>query len=239
MHSPGWKAACCGIVAWTLGVLCAQPLPLSAQEPPAIIGELMEELQIRRQVGDRVAVITWMPLELWQELMWSSFAGIPDELWENLKMGEGFQGELREMADQAMSETMGAYSLFLVAEATIGNYRDIHFSDKQMIIERIRLVDQDGIRHPPMVFDELPEDVRDLAAQLEAKAIGAPFPLGGNMHLVIFPAYDDKGRRVADPKGDGKLLVVLGKTKFKWKLPIESLAGLASAIASEGIPGGP
>jgi hypothetical protein len=47
--------------------------------------------------------------------------------------------------------------------------------------------------------------------------------MGQNMHFILFPAKDNKGKAIADATKEGSFKVIVGSEEFNFHLPLGSV----------------
>jgi hypothetical protein len=115
------------------------------------------------------------------------------------------------------------YTLVAVVDGTIGPMGGTTFRSEAEIRKEIVFVDTLGKEHRPIAADAISTDVKNLLGFMKPVMSNMLGPMGENLYFFAFPAQNDAGKRLADPKSEGTFALRLAKQSFDWKLPLGSL----------------
>lgn len=187
-----------------LVALClVAPMTVSAQTS-IDLERLIAETQRMSEVPDRITLVWWIPEAYWQ----AAFDRDPTIT--------------RADAD-AFLEMMRPYHLFAVVDGTIGMLGNAKFTPPDEVGRTIRLETPNGRRFAPLMPDALDQGatiVMSLFKPIIASMIG---PMGDNMFLAVFPAYDHEGEPLLDLLSKGSFTLTVADQQFRFNLPLVSI----------------
>lgn len=168
------------------------------------LDEFLTETQKGSPDPNRLLLIDWTPVEYWAVVL----AQDPTVSKEDRE----------EFIEGAKSHT-----LIGVADGHISAAGGVTYRSEAWIRSRLRVKDAKGRYYYPLQTDELPSDVRVLLASMGPMMAALVGELGENMHFFAFPNQDSDGKRIDDPRGKGRFLIILGSEEYSYRLPLGSL----------------
>jgi hypothetical protein len=97
------------------------------------------------------------------------------------------------------------------------------FTSEADLRPKLQLVDMNGGAHRPIAPDKVDPALKTLLGVMRPILVSLIGPAGENMQFYVFPGRTASGKAVADPLGDGKMLVRLDRSEFSFRLPLGSL----------------
>lgn len=177
---------------------------LFAQETQIDLNGLIQETQKRSDKPGEMSFVWWIPQEYWQ----ASFSQNPNMTAAQI---DEFLGVFRP------------YTLVAVVDGSINLSGAVSYKSESDIRASLKLVDNKGNSYVPLADSEINVNTKSFLDAMKPMLANALGPIGQNMYFFIFPAQDDVGTIIADPKQEGAFSVKLGTRDFKWKLPLGSL----------------
>ena len=177
--------------------------PAAAERPAQVdLAELIRETQKQSADSSSLELVWWMPIEFWQA-----------------SMGTELSAEQREQ----VIGLLRPYLMFAVVDGTIGPLGGVTFSPEPTVRSQIKLFDVKGRSYAPLPEEKISADVKNLFQIMRPMLQNIIGRLGENLHFFVFPAVDETGARIGDPRSEGALEVQLGERRFRWRLPLGSL----------------
>jgi hypothetical protein len=122
---------------------------------------------------------------------------------------------------EACVKLLQPYTLVAVSDGTVDDSGSASYFTVAKVRAETRLRASDGTLYAPLADSTLGPGVRTLLSYMR-KAVGNG---SDDMHLMLFPARDRKGKPIAgDPAKPGRFTVLVGKQEYTWTLPLKSLA---------------
>ena len=178
-----------------------------AQDTGTDVNALVQETQKMSKSADEMTIVWWIPEEFWQ----ISFSQSPNMTPEQ---AEEFVTVLRP------------YMIIVAIDGTIGSYGGVTYKPEQTVRESIRLIDKRGTSYPPLNDDQIDAGAKDLLATMKPDFENMLGPMGKNMHFILFPSKNKRGREIVTATKEGHFSVNFGGREFKWRLPLGSLLPL-------------
>ncbi|MFW6133046.1 MAG: hypothetical protein ACOC8F_04060 [Planctomycetota bacterium] len=153
---------------------------------------------------------------------------IPFEFWQvSFVQDDG----VNEQAAAEMSEVLEPYFMLAVVRANISPFGAFTFHSREAVARTTTTVytDHEGDEHALKPMDELPDDLQTLLAAVRPILANALGPAGQNLHIYVFSATDERGRKLVSPYHKGELTVTLAETPNEtggvvpFELPADSL----------------
>lgn len=173
-------------------------------KPKVDLAALIRETQKMSPKANEIRLAWWIPVEYWEACLSQNPMMTPEQIDQVVKV-------------------VSPYTLLAVVEGDVGPFGGIAFKDEATVRSRVKLRDKDESAYSPLKPDKISPDASNLLAAMKPILANAMGPLGKNMHFFLFPAKDEKGRRIADAKKKGSFSVLVGEKKYKWRLPLGSL----------------
>ncbi|MHC4200585.1 MAG: hypothetical protein ACYSU0_11385, partial [Planctomycetota bacterium] len=152
------------------------------------LASLVRETQKMSPKPDEITLAWWIPVEYWEA-----------SLSQNPLMGP-------EQVAQ-FTKVVRPYTTVVIVEGTVGPFGGMRFMSEAEVRARVKLRDRDGETYAPIAPDKLSPDLSSLLSIMKPMLASALGPLGRNMHFLVFPAEDKKGRPIADAKREGSFSV--------------------------------
>lgn len=205
-------------------LLCAAALPAHAARDPlppeqVKIDELLRDTQRSSPAADVLDLVWWVPPLFWETVL-SQDASITPE------------------AREEVAAAFGAYTLVAVAHGRMGPLGTSLFLREEQVREDLQLVDVHGTVHRPLPADQVDGKLGTMLSFMRPVFSNLLGQLGSNIHFIAFPKHDAQGRVLADPFGDGRLVVRLKAHDYAFRLPLGSaLVPMRDAATGETFPG--
>ena len=189
----------------SLAILLATPClgRASAQSRPPEREKLVEQTRRDSPRDTSLALVWWLPEELWEVVIQQPTPLPEDQL-------AAFLGILRP------------YTIVAAADGHIGPLGGGNFVDEQTLRRSIVLVDASGREYGPLPDEKISPDARNLPALLGVPLAAMHGELGKNIHFFFFPAKAVSGARIADAKAEGHFSVRIRDEEFAWDLPLDA-----------------
>lgn len=179
--------------------------PAAAGAAGIDMAALIAETQKHSPRGDELTMAWWIPGEFWTASLGSAPGMSPEMI-----------GEFLAVVDR--------YNTFAIVDGTIGPMGGMTFRQEKWVRENTHLVDARGHRYSPLGEGAVDADMKNLLMDMKPVIANAAGPIGQNMHFLLFPVADGEGRPLLPPAREtGRFGVEVGKTRFEWHLPLDSL----------------
>jgi hypothetical protein len=195
------------------GLLLAAILPASHAAQPAEpaapaftyrIEQILADTQKTSPNSKRVDLVWWMPAEFWI----AASAGRDN-------VSEADKAEIvRLFRDNTV---VGA----IVGD--LGTFGVDKFRSESELREQMRLVDPSGNVYAPIASNKVDKRLTLMLQMMRPMLANVAGEMGTNLNFFVFPAKAKDGKLVADPRADGKLVVKIAETEYKFRLPLGSL----------------
>ncbi len=185
--------------------ISGQAVAGSAQLASVDMDRLIQDLQKGSSDPNEMTLVWWIPEEFWAV----SFAQDPSI-----------------SADQAeeFMKIVRPYTLVVVVDGRMGAMAGVTYRTEGDIRGSTRIKDRDGNSYRPLSDDNISADCQNFLLMMKPIFANMLGPMGENMHFILFPAQDDRGRKLADAQQEGAFAISLGAGRdFNWKLPVGSL----------------
>ena len=173
-----------------------------AQDHEVDLNQLTNETQIMSDDPDLMQMVWYIPIEYWKAVF--------------------DQDPSISAADaREVIKALEQYELFSIVDGEIGVFGNIKYRSERDIRSSLKLTGPDEQVYYALDDSEIDSDAQgmiNIFAPLLSNMMGE---LGSNMHFFFFKSKS--GRRIAKPKGDGKMVVNLGDEVFDFKFPFGSL----------------
>lgn len=176
------------------------------------VNELMSDTQKTGGGIDSSEMVWWLPPQLWAYVMDQQSAGV--------------KGAAKKGSDAMSKHFQELFTRHtVVAALRINNLKDdeIGFTKEADLRSQLRLVDMQGGVHQPIPADKVDPALKSLLDTMRPLLTSMIGPAGENMQFYVFPGRTADGRLVADPLGDGKMLIRLDRSEFSFRLPLGGL----------------
>lgn len=200
-HGPTRRLAAAALLL--LGFLALAPAPAGAAEESINLSELTRETQKMIQKDNQMSLLWWIPEEFWRLSLEQSAAG-------------------GERTSQFL-EVLRPYIVLVAVDGKIGPMGGMTYRSEEDMRGALSVADARGNRFRPVGLMDVAPDAKNLTAIMKPVFANMAGPLGKNMHMVLFPAVDKEGKRIADAAARGSFTVFLGEREFRWRLPLGSV----------------
>ncbi|MEG3792614.1 hypothetical protein V1318_21040 [Lysobacter sp. CCNWLW3] len=191
------------------------------------IDELMGDTQKTGGGANGSEMIWWLPPQLW--------AYVLDQQDAN---AEGVSKKVSQEVSRQFQDLFTRNTV--IAALRIDSLDESpNFSSEADLRGKLQLVDMHGGSHRPMAADQVDPALKGLLDTMRPMLVSMIGPAGENMQFYVFPGRTADGKPVADPLGDGKMLVRLDRSEFSFRLPLGGLLPARRDPANgETFPGG-
>jgi len=165
---------------------------------------LVKETQKISQKAKEMTFIWWVPEEFWR----ASFKQNPN---------------MTAAQTEEFIKVLRPYMLIVAVDGNIGTFGGVTYKSETTIRDNIKIIDSQGTRYRPLSNENVDADTRNFLSMGKPIFANMLGPMGQNMHFLVFPAKDNKGRRIAEARKEGVFSVKLREKEFKWRLPLSSL----------------
>lgn len=204
------------MASWPCIALTARR-PLPAQEIK--VNALIADTQQTSLDSKEVEIAWWIPPEYWQ----ASLSQQPDV---NAEMRRQF------------AATFDDYNIVAIVQGSMADDLQYRFSDEASVRESTRLVDTKGGTHQPLPLAQIPPALAATLAFLKPILSASMGPMGESMYFIVFPGNDDRGNRLIDPVGDGRMRITTRVNEYSFRLPLGALLPeQRDAASGESFPG--
>lgn len=190
------------LLCLTVANLCS-PVLVRAQQSGIDFNSLMIEVQKVSANPDALTVVWWMP----------------EEFWRASNEGSGFT----EQQVDEMIAVLNQYTFVTVVDGTIGPFGGVSYVAEPDLRRSVLLLDANGTAYPPLHDKDIDPDTRNMVSFLGPMWAQMLGEMGQHTVLLVFPATDDEGNRIADATGEGRFSIKVGEELFSWRLPLGSL----------------
>lgn len=168
---------------------------------------------------------------------------LPPQLWAYVldQQNAGAKGMSKKVSQDVSKHFQDLFTRHtVIAALRIDNLQDdVSFTSEADLRGKLQLIDMHGGAHRPIAADKVEPALKELLATMRPVLTGMIGPAGENMQFYVFPGHTADGRLVADPLGDGKMLVRLDRSEFSFRLPLGGLLPAQRDPANgEVFPGG-
>lgn len=177
---------------------------LCAQEGQPSVEAIIAETQQQTTKASDMTMVWWIPTEFWQISLSQDKTLAAEDVQEFVNV-------------------LQPYTLIAVVKGKIGPMGGTTFLPEADVRATVQIRDTKGRVYKPLAANQINADVTNLLSMMKPMFANLFGPLGQNLHFVCFPGKTAEGERIADPKKDGRLSVVLADETFKWRLPLGSL----------------
>lgn len=183
------------------------------------IAAIAKEVEILKTEGRSMTMVMWMPEEYWRAAIQSS-------------------GGLSAKGTEEFLAAMRPYTMVAVLAADVGAVGAFTYSAPEELRKSVRLEDSTGASYSPIDPQTLNASMKNLLQAIRPMLTNAMGPMGANMELLLFPATNKAGQRIADATKDGFFIVTLNGVAFRYHLPLGSiLPPVVDAHSGEVFPG--
>lgn len=186
-------------LAFAAPVFAAKPL----QPDQVKVNELVADLQKSSEDTDTLDLVWWIPEQFWAAVM----AGEEDG-----------DAETREQFGEVFRRNV----VIAAVKGDIGTLGSTSFTSEAELRGQLRVLDPSGKPLAPIPADKVDPKLNLLLQIMRPMFKNVAGELGGNLQFYVFPAQVD-GKPLADPLGQGRFTVMLGKTPYVFRLPLGSL----------------
>ena len=192
----------CGLAAILPLLFCQCASAAEPRKPK--LQDMMPDLMEMQQESDSICEILWLPTEFW---------------------GASASQNPRVTSEQvnALLKAIRPYTVFAVAEGTIGPFGTMSFKSEPELRKNIKLADAKGTAYEPLGEDDIPGELKVTLGAFKPALANVAGAIGKNMQVFVFRDSGPDGARLFDPKTKGSVVVKLGARKFKWRLPLGSV----------------
>jgi len=207
MRSARWEIGALLVGALSFGFLPLLGNQKAGNESAASeidVDDLIQECQRSVRGKRRAGLVWWIPPEFWEA---SSESNAADT--------------------KALVDALRKYTMVAVAYGKVGPIGTIDWVPAAEIRTKTFLRNASGEEFSPL--ESVSTEAQILQGVLRPVLAGAIGKLGENLEILYFPAEDQKGVPLADPRGQRSFSVVLrlpegeGESVFEWRLPLTSL----------------
>ena len=168
------------------------------------VSKLASEVQKMDQIGDRMTLVLWMPPEFWEANMRQQ------------------PGATNATVDQVLTP-LRPYTLVAIVDGRMSIAGNMICKSEAELRSLVQIKDRAGKLYRPHPQDRVNATAAGLIRMMKPVLQNMLGPMGKNVHFFFFPAKDSKGRRFGEPKKEGTFEVLVGKRRFRWKLPLGAL----------------
>jgi hypothetical protein len=190
-----------------LAVLFITSLAISiahAQEPKVELNALIQETQKMGNEPNSMMLVWWIPEEFWEVAMAQDPTVTPE-------------------AAQQLRDAVKPYVLVAVVDGKIGPFGGATYQPEPQVRASLSIKDNAGNSYTPLPDNQISGDVRNLLAVIRPMLANMIGPMGENMNFYAFNANDAQGKRIADPRSEGKFTVIVRDQEMAYRLPLGSL----------------
>ena len=201
MHYPSWSISVAAVlvIGWLSTPAAAGQERATAETLEALNQETRQQLN-----GAGVAdFVWWLPTDWWRL---------------TLSGNETIPAEFLQRTEAALAQ----YTLVLIAHGDAGP-GNLTWADETALRAEVSLIDERGQAHPPIVTEEVTADARAAVDAIRPSFATLLGPAGRNFHFFFFPATNDAGTAIADPRVPGEISVRVVDERYRWRLPLGSL----------------
>jgi hypothetical protein len=181
----------------SLGLASARAPAAQSPREDAITGAHVQDLVRLLEREGKFLNAVWMPAELIE-----------------LGAEDGPPPRSRKESDRLIDQ----FNLFFVAAGTKSSLGGLAAMSEEELLIAARLVDAAGRTYRSLPRRRVPADVEILAASVRANS-GVTDEL---YRLVVFPALDESGEPIGDPREEGSLTLRVNEVEVSWELPLGS-----------------
>lgn len=196
---------------WLAAVVLALALAAPATAEPKI---QFAELQQRSQKGDDLLIVTWLPMEFWQDCLAAAKTRAQSERMERVL------------------SAVRPYLIVGVIDGKVGRHEYQTFVPEEVLRPRIRAVDSNGHSYPPLADDKISSDVRQLI-QVMLPRLAKLRKANEGVHFFLFPARDAEGKEIANAASSRNFDIQLGERHLHWRLPLASVSASKTPGSSQ------
>lgn len=191
------------------------------------IDELMSDTQKTGGGIGSSEMIWWLPPQLWAYVLDQQSAG-----------AKGAAKQANQEVSRQFQDLFSRHTV--IAALRINNQEpDISFTSEAELRSQLQLVDMHGGVHRPIADDKVDPALKGLLNTMRPMFTSMIGPAGENMQFYVFAGRTADDKPVADPLGDGKMLVRLSRSEFSFRLPLGGLLPARRDPANgETFPGG-
>jgi hypothetical protein len=206
MNKPTWGAH--RGVLWVVGMLLAAGAARAATEaaapapldPQAIIKETQ---QMSHPPGG-MTMTWWIPVQFWEATVSNDPRVTP-------------------ASAEAIVKALSGYTMVAVMDARVGALGSMEYTPAATLATEVSIKDAAGNLYAPVAEDQIEGDARTFLAMMRPFLSNMLGALGQNMQFLVFPARGKNGQAIADATRDGVFYVEVGKSEFRWRLPLGSV----------------
>jgi hypothetical protein len=178
--------------------------PCIAQEAKADMQALMRETQQTDSSNHHLHLVWWIPAEFWSVSMEKNTA-------------------VTEKQKETLLKMFRDYNVIAVVQGEIGPMGGVTYEPEEDVRSQVTLIDTFGDRHRPMKTSDIKPDLQNFLEIMHPMLGNMMGPLGKNFQFMVFPARNNDGQFIMNPRAEGKFIVQLGEAKYRWRLPLSSL----------------
>lgn len=186
-----------------LALLPVSRLQAQAQAHPDMAA-IIKEVEILRNTGTGMTMAMWFPEEYWRAATQAS-------------------GRLTEKGAEELLAALRPYTMVAVLAADTGAAGTFTFSSPEELRKNTRLEDSAGTLYEPMDPQAATAAMKNLLQVMRPVLTNAMGPMGANMEILLFPATNKAGARLADATKDGFFIVHVNDLVFRYHLPLGSI----------------
>lgn len=180
-----------------------ETLPAAPSAADLQLDALTSETQKNSALRDDMTFVWWIPEDFWRLV---------------LKDAE----ELHANQIEEVVSLLSVYTIVIVVEGRLVGTQ-AQYRPAAEVRSAFSLTLPDGRTQKPLADAEIGETGKVVIQTFKPMLAQLLGPLGKNMHVLFFPATDDNGRRLLNPREPGLLAASLRGREFRWRLPLASL----------------
>jgi hypothetical protein len=196
-------ALCCALMVaapYAAGASTASSDALTFRDPDTVDNsELMHDLTLTRSEAGHLTMTMWLPEEFWRTQL-------------------RHKGSLTERGIDDYLAVVHPYTLMTVLDGQFG-VTSIHYTDPETLAAQVTLEDSHGERYAPLPPESVSEDMRNMLQAFRPIMANMMGAMGQHMEFLIFPSLDKGGHALANAKSSSSLIVHVGETVLRYRLP--------------------
>ncbi len=165
---------------------------------------IVKEVEILKNVDGGMTLVMWMPEEYWRAAVQAT-------------------GRLSDKGADEFLTVMRPYTMVAVLAAETGIAGSFTYAPSEVLRRSTRLEDSAGTFYEPLDPQSVNPGMKNLLQLLKPVLTNAMGPMGANLDIMLFPATNKAGARIADATQEGSFTVHINDLSFRYHLPLGSL----------------
>jgi hypothetical protein len=189
-------------------LLALAPVAHAARDPlppdQIKLDQLVRDTQRSSSATKVLDLVWWIPPQFWSAA-----------LSQDTNTSPAVRNEITEL--------FGKYTVVAAVRGDLGTFGVQKYATEAELRDVLQLVDAGGTRYLPLPDDKVDQRLNTLIQMLKPMFSSMLGQMGDNVNFYAFPARTPAGKLLADPMGDGNLVVRMSGEDYLFRLPLGSL----------------